>query len=471
MRMILTYKRSAQPDFGEGVVKLNLERGSVILKFLFLNRRRLVWGSIFLLALVSRFPLVASAQEEPPKIEVKDEPNIAHQKNALKIELQRMQVELELGDKQLEKIRKNVADVLVASANKMREFCPPDIVNVSYYAALIDRDLADAAHEAARDFADATKLSEYRADFRKVVAWEDKYARKNVLVFLDTFLQLEPQQLTRIEKSLEDNWDPVWNVRVMRMSFDGYSACEPAIQWLQADASVKLDDVLTDVQKKIMVKLKTLGGNYSRVTGLSEEAETKLIREDLELFLERNIEALSAKLELGERDMARIEVGFKGAWKEVAQLRTANKKAYKKSGNPWQMAGLMDSGFQQMRREILWQRTVSRILDGELGEQYEKQESDRQQRRLEVSAVFGIHYLARRVPFKHRDLVTLYARSTELIKKENFSAIYRGVFPMFEQPDKFFKEALYPETYSRVESILSETGYWRRPEKQVPDDE
>lgn len=203
--MILTYKRSAQPDFGEGVVKLNLERGSVILKFLFLNRRRLVWGSIFLLALVSRFPLVASAQEEPPKIEVKDEPNIAHQKNALKIELQRMQVELELGDKQLEKIRKNVADVLVASANKMREFCPPDIVNVSYYAALIDRDLADAAHEAARDFADATKLSEYRADFRKVVAWEDKYARKNVLVFLDTFLQLEPQQLTRIEKSLEDN--------------------------------------------------------------------------------------------------------------------------------------------------------------------------------------------------------------------------------------------------------------------------
>ena len=131
----------------------------------------------------------------------------------------------------------------------------------------------------------------------------------------------------------------------------------------------------------------------------------------------------------------------------------------------------MDSGFQQMRREILWQRTVSRILDGELGEQYEKQESDRQQRRLEVSAVFGIYYLASKTPMKHRDLVTLYTRSTELIKKENFSEIYRCVFPMFEQPDEFFKEALCPETYSRVELILPNARHWNRPEEKEPENE
>ena len=71
---------------------------------------------------------------------------------------------------------------------------------------------------------------------------------------------------------------------------------------------------------------------------------------------------------------------------------------------------------------------------------------------------------------KHRDLVTLYTRSTELIKKENFSEIYRCVFPMFEQPDEFFKEALCPETYSRVELILP-IRHWKRPEEEEPENE
>ena len=453
------------------MVELKLERGRVILDFLFSNRCRLVWVLVFLLALMSWLPLVALAQEETPENKVQEEPNITHQKKALELELQRMQVELKLDEKQLEKIRKDVADDLVASAKKMNEFCPSDIASRDIYPALIDRDLANAVHEAARGFADDAKLSEYRADFKKVLAWKDKYARKNVLVFLDTFLQLEPQQLTRIEKALEDNWNPVWNIWAMGMSYDGYKACKPTIKWLQAEPSVKLDDVLTDVQKKIMAKLEALGGNYSRVIGLSEEAEVKLIREDLELFLERSIEALSAKHEFSQRDMARIEIGFKGAWNKVAELRAANKKAYEKTSSLWKMSGVMDSGFQQMRREILWQRTVSRILDGELCEQYEKQEVDRQQRRLEVGAVFGIHYLASKTPMKHRDLVTLYTRSTELIKKENFSEIYRCVFPMFEQPDEFFKEALCPETYSRVELILPKVRHWKRPEEEEPGNE
>ena len=172
------------------MVELKLERGRVILDFLFSNRCRLVWVSIFLLALMSWWPLVALAQEEAPGNKVKEEPNITQQKKALELELQRMQVELKLDEKQLEEIRKNVVDVLVASAKKMKEFCP-DITSGDIYPALIDRDLANAAHEAARGFADDAKLSEYRDDFKKVLAWKDKYARKNVLVFLDTFLQLE----------------------------------------------------------------------------------------------------------------------------------------------------------------------------------------------------------------------------------------------------------------------------------------
>jgi len=399
---------------------------------------------------------------------------LKQQKVALKHELERMEFELGLDRKHFEAIKNEVDEVLESGAeNLLKGFNMSDQVSARSYSGILSRALANATHSAAKDFVDAELYAEYRADYEKVLEWEDRYSQKNVIVFLDTFLQLSASQVEALETRLAENWNYTWNYLVIQSPFNGYEACKDVLNALESHETKpnQITELLTPVQRKIFDDLAKLGGNYKRVLALAVDEELELMKEDLQHFQNRSIEYLSEKVELNEKQLVRLRVGFKGAWRKVSVVRENYKIAYRAKPGLWEMAGLMETPFQQMRMEKLWQRAVLGLLPVEVRQAIEEEEAQRQQRRLEIAPVFGITYLQKVRRLKFKEIVALYELTQKHVVKINESNIYRTTFVLYSLSDTELQENLDEEAFEKLKLRIESARFWKRPDEDEIENE
>lgn len=430
-------------------------------------QRRTIWIAAIFLGLAWVHSAFAQDEEKSEK-----PPLWRQQKSALECELERLHQELGLEKKHFKDLRDHATPALLRAAEALAATIPDhDHTDMEtrrdHYQALLGREVADAVHQKVESLVDSTAMKKYREDYEQACEWQDQFARKHVIVFLDTYLELTDDQITSIDQKLEANWDPVWNYTCFQMSFHGYRVCRRPIQALEAHETEpnQITKQLTDVQNEIFARLNELGRGYQKLIGCTVEEEAKAIEADLQWFYKRTIESLSRDGELDARQLARMKIGFRGALLKVLKQRKEALEKYKENSNLWYMSAVMESAFQQMRSQPIWRKTVRGLFDGESKAGLIASELERANRSMELGAVFGITYLLRTWRIPHDSVTAFYEHATKKIKKAGENNIYRGTFFVFDTPESKLQELLDEKTFEKIQPRLKTA--WKRPADAV----
>ena len=397
------------------------------------------------------------------------------QKKAVEHELERLKLEIGLENKHFETIKKQIRKQLIEEAASVEkaigenELQRRQIEKTNY----LSRELANAIYDSAEEFVDRQKIAEYRADYEEFLRWEDRMARKCIIVFLDTYLELTSDQVVKIEHRLTENWNYRWNAGAFTMSFNAYSACQPVLDFLESNEAHpnQITELLTPIQKEIFDDVKQIGAGYRRVIAHSVEADQKQLDKELQLFLDRSIESLQATSELNAKQLSRIKVGFKGAKMRIINTRKKDFAAYGIKRDLWHMSSLMNSPFQQMRTDEIWGQAIARTLTGSELEEFIRNSKQRQQRRLEVSPIFPIYYINKHWRLSYKETLAVYELATQKIVDDNESMIYRSVFSVFSMPENEVKKVLSEKTFGRIKDHWLGVPSWsQRKEFEAADE-
>ena len=387
-----------------------------------------------------------------------------HQQKALELELKRLKMEVGLEERNFEAIKEQVKNQLKAGAASIEKALDSNQIQSTCF---LSHELADAIFGAAEKFVDKKEMTEYREDFEKFSRWEDRMARKFIIVFLDTNLELTSDQIIKIDNLLTENWKYQWNRKVFTMPFDAYSACSPAVDFFESDEADpnQISNLLTPAQNEIFSRIGEIGRGYSRVITGPFEKQQELVEFELELFLNRTIESLEANSKLDAKQKLRIKVAFKGVKARVLEIRRKDFSAYTNGNGLWSMSALMNSPFQQFRTQKIWQQAIARALSGNDREEFIRNEEQRQLRRLEISAIFPITYINRHYRLSYGDMMAIYDLATKKIVEDKETMIYRCVFSVFSIPVDELKNVVREKSFDAIKERWLAVSVWSKREE------